>query len=166
MAVGVATDGAAVEVAARGVASVVLPRRVKADGATTRADPRPIRALVPGTDPMLNRTTTTENDVKHTIQTGLDLARSKQAIEKAMDAYKARFSEYNPRFDWTTDSSGEFGFKAKGVSLGGTISVRDNAVDVDMDVPFLFRIFQGKAMEVIADEVSVWVEKAKKGELE
>jgi hypothetical protein len=103
--------------------------------------------------------------VKHTIQTGLDLARSKVAIGKAMDAYKARFAEYNPRFDWTSDARGEFGFKAKGVALGGSIVVHDGQVDVDMEVPFLFRIFQGKAMEVIEDEVRLWVERAKKGEL-
>jgi hypothetical protein len=103
--------------------------------------------------------------VKHTIQTGLDLVRSKVVIGKAMDAYKARFAEYNPRFDWTSDTRGEFGFKAKGVALGGTIVVHDHKVDVDMEVPFLFRIFQGKAMEVIEDEVKNWVEKAKKGEL-
>ncbi|MBX7191764.1 MAG: polyhydroxyalkanoic acid system family protein [Sandaracinaceae bacterium] len=103
--------------------------------------------------------------MKHTIQTNLDLARSKLAIDKAMEAYKARFAEYNPRFDWTTDTRGEFGFKAKGVSLGGTILVHDHKVDVDMEVPFLFRIFQGKAMEVIEDEVRHWVEKVKKGEI-
>ncbi len=103
--------------------------------------------------------------MKHTIQTDLDLARSKLAIDKAMEAYKARFAEYNPRFDWTSDTRGEFGFKAKGVSLGGSIFVHDRKVDVDMDVPFLFRVFQGTAMKVIEDEVKLWVEKAKKGEL-
>lgn len=104
--------------------------------------------------------------MKHTIQTGLDLARSKKAIDKAMEAYKARFADYNPRYDWTSETRGEFGFKAKGVSLGGSIHVHDQKVDVDMDVPFLFRVFQGTAMKVIEDEVKVWVEKAKKGELE
>jgi hypothetical protein len=103
--------------------------------------------------------------MKHTIDTGLDKARSKLAIDKAMDQYKARFAEYNPRYDWTTDDSGEFSFSAKGVKLGGKIVVRDHKVDVDMDVPFLFRIFQGKAMEVIEEQVVFWVEKAKKGEL-
>ncbi len=103
--------------------------------------------------------------MKHTIVTGLDAALSKKAIERAMEAYKARFAEYNPRFDWKTADMGEFGFKAKGVGLGGTIRVRDENIDVDMDVPFLFRIFQGKAMEVIHEQVMFWVEKAKKGEL-
>lgn len=103
--------------------------------------------------------------MKHTIDTNLDKARSKKAIDKAMDAYKARFSEYQPRYDWTTEDAGEFSFSAKGIKLSGTIKVRDNKVDVDMDVPFLFKIFQGRAMDVIEEQVVFWVEKAKKGEI-
>lgn len=103
--------------------------------------------------------------MKHTIDTGLDKARSKKAIDKAMDEYKARFAEYSPRYDWTSEDDGEFSFSAKGIKLGGSIKVRDHKVDVDMDVPFLFKIFQGKAMQVIEEQVVFWVEKAKKGEI-
>lgn len=103
--------------------------------------------------------------MKHTIDTGIEKPLAKKAIDKAMDAYKARFAEYNPRFDWKSDDKGEFGFSAKGIALGGTILVRDHKVDVDMEVPFLFRVFQGKAMGVIEEQVQIWVEKAKKGEL-
>jgi hypothetical protein len=102
--------------------------------------------------------------VKQTIDTNLDKARSKVAIDKAMDEYKKRFAEYSPRYDWKSDDAGEFSFNAKGVKLQGTIRVRDNKVDVDMDVPFLFRIFQGSAMKVIQEQVEHWVEKVKKGE--
>lgn len=104
--------------------------------------------------------------MKHTIDTGLDFARSKKAIDKAMDAYKERFSEYSPRYDWVGDDRGEFSFNAKGVKLNGTIVVREHKVDVDMNVPLLFRVFQGKAMSVIEDQVNIWVEKAKRGELD
>lgn len=103
--------------------------------------------------------------MKRTIDTGLDKALSKKAMAKAMEAYKARFAEYNPRFEWKTDDAGEFGFTAKGISLNGTVLVRDRHIDVDMDVPFLFRIFQGRAMDIINEQVMLWVEKAKKGEL-
>jgi len=102
--------------------------------------------------------------MKQTIDTNLDKARSKIAIGKAMDEYKKRFAEYQPRYDWVSDDAGEFSFSAKGVKLEGTIQIRDNKVDVDMDVPFLFRIFQGSAMKVIQEQVEHWVEKVKKGE--
>ena len=82
-----------------------------------------------------------------------------------MEAYKARFAEYHPHFTWKNDSTGEFGFNAKGVKLGGTIVVRDKKIDVDMEVPFLFRIVQGKAMDVVTEEVQKWIDKVKKGEI-
>lgn len=103
--------------------------------------------------------------MKHTIDTGLDRTLSKKAIDKAMDAYKARFADYDPRFDWIADDRGEFSFSAKGIKLQGTIVVREEKVDVDMHVPLLFRVFQGRAMDVIEEHVNIWVEKAKRGEL-
>ena len=103
--------------------------------------------------------------MKHTIDTGLDKAMSKKAIDKAMEAYKADFAEYSPRFDWTSDERGEFAFNAKGVKLNGNILVLDQKVEVDMQVPLLFRVFQSRAMKVIEDQVRVWVEKARRGEL-
>jgi hypothetical protein len=103
--------------------------------------------------------------MKHTIDTGLNLSDSKRAIDKAMEAYSARFADYNPRFAWVSDTAAEFGFSAKGVSLGGTMTVRDAKIDVDMEVPFLFKIFQGRAMDVIKEQVNLWVGKVKAGEV-
>ncbi|MCS6856371.1 MAG: polyhydroxyalkanoic acid system family protein [Sandaracinaceae bacterium] len=102
--------------------------------------------------------------VKHTIPTGLDRNLSKRVIDHAMEAYQAQFASYRPRFRWTSDSKGEFGFEVKGFSLGGVIEVRDHAIDVEMEVPLLFRPLKGKAIQVIEQEVNVWVEKAKRGE--
>jgi hypothetical protein len=103
--------------------------------------------------------------MKHTIDTGLDQALSKKAIEKAMEAYSARFADYEPKFGWIGADRGEFSFNAKGVKLKGSIVVRDHQVDVDMQVPLLFRVFQGKAMGVIEEQVKLWVEKARRGEI-
>ena len=103
--------------------------------------------------------------MKHTIDTGLDLPSSKRAIDHAMAAYKERFADYQPRFAWASAERGEFGFNAKGVSLGGTLLVREGKIDVDMEVPFLFRVFQGKAMQVIEEQVQLWVGKVKRGEV-
>ena len=36
---------------------------------------------------------------------------------------------------------------------------------LDLDVPFVFRLFKSKAVEVIEREVRVWIDKAKRGEL-
>ena len=103
--------------------------------------------------------------MKHEIHHGLSPDLAKKAIDKAMEAYSARFAEYNPSFRWVTDNKGELGFKAKGVSVDGTIEIAGAKILVDLDVPFLLRIFKGKAIDVIDREVKKWVEKARNGEI-
>jgi hypothetical protein len=103
--------------------------------------------------------------MKHTIETGLELADSKRAIDKAMQAYSERFAEYSPRFSWKTANAADFGFTAKGVDIAGTMLVHDHKVDVEMNVPFLFRIFQGRAMAVVTEQVELWVGRVKRGEV-
>ena len=104
--------------------------------------------------------------IKHEIHHGLSLDLAKKAIDKAMEAYSQRFAEYNPRFAWKNDTQAELGFKAKGVSVDGEIEIKGPTIFVDLDVPFLLRIFKGKAMDVIDREVKKWVEKARNGELD
>jgi len=104
--------------------------------------------------------------MKHTIDTGLGVDISKKALEKAMQGYQARFSDYQPRFAWTGADRGEFSFTAKGISLRGTVVVRDRAIDLDMQVPLVFRIFQGRALDIIRDQVEQWIERARRGELD
>lgn len=103
--------------------------------------------------------------MKHEIHHGLEPDLAKKAIDKAMEAYSARFADYNPTFRWATEQKGELGFKAKGVSVKGEIEIAGPKILVDLEVPFLLRVFKGKAMEVIDREVKQWVEKARRGEL-
>lgn len=103
--------------------------------------------------------------MKWTIDTGLDKALAKRAIERAMDAYKARFARYDPSFVWKDDDRGDFAFHARGVSLTGRIVAHDQTIGVDMDVPAVLRVFQYRVMKTIGDEVRLWVGKARRGEL-
>ncbi len=104
--------------------------------------------------------------MKHQIHHGLDLPLAKKAIDKAMEAYSARFSEFNPTFGWVTEHKGELGFKAKGVKVEGHVEIVGPEVYVDLDVPFILRIFKGRAIEIIDREVRSWVERARAGELD
>jgi len=103
--------------------------------------------------------------MKHEIHHGLEPDLAKKAIDKAMEAYSERFSDFNPRFAWKTESRGELGFKAKGVGVDGSIEIAGPKIFVDLEVPFLLRVFKGKAIDVIDREVKKWVEKARAGEL-
>jgi|SRR5690242_17057931 hypothetical protein len=104
--------------------------------------------------------------MKHEIEHGLSLDLAHKAIEKAMEAYGERFKDYNPNYEWIDETHGKVSFKAKGVSLSGIIEIEGPKISVDLDVPFIFRIFRGKAIEVIDREVRKWIEKAKNGELD
>lgn len=103
--------------------------------------------------------------MKHSISHDLPVDLAKQATEKAFEAYKARFGEYNPTFRWASDSKADIAFSVKGVSLSGSFTVLPKVIEMDLDVPFVFKIFQKKAVEIIEGEVKTWIGKAKNGQL-
>ncbi len=104
--------------------------------------------------------------MKHTIEHPLPIDTAKKACEKAFESYAERFSKYNPTADWVTDHRAEVGFEAKGAKLGGTLELKEKAITLEMDVPFLFKPFRNKAMEVIEREIREWIGKAENGELD
>jgi hypothetical protein len=106
-----------------------------------------------------------EVTVKHAIKHDLDVATAKKVTEKAYDSYKAKFAEYNPTFRWATDNKAEVSFKAKGITLAGSFTILPGQIDFDLDVPFLLRPFQSKAVEVVEGEVKEWIQKAKAGQI-
>ena len=104
--------------------------------------------------------------LKHEIHHGLELDLAKKAIDKAMENYSARFSDFSPTFAWTDETNARLGFRAKGVTVSGEIEIVGEKILVDLDVPFILRIFKGKAIDVIDSEVRDWVERARNGELD
>jgi hypothetical protein len=103
--------------------------------------------------------------MKHVIQHDLDAPLAKLATDRAFAEYRSRYPAYAPALAWTSDGRADVTFNAKGVKLNGNIHVGAGSVALEMDVPFLFRPFQKKAMEIIEREVRVWLNKAKNGEL-
>ena len=104
--------------------------------------------------------------MKHTIEHHLPTDMAKKACVKAFESYAERFAKYQPTADWVSDDSANVGFEAKGVKLGGSVVLREGAVDLDMDVPFIFKPFRNKAMEVIEREIREWIGRAENGELD
>jgi hypothetical protein len=103
--------------------------------------------------------------MKHEIEHGLSPELARKAVDKAMEAYSTRFAEFNPEFHWVSEDHGKLGFRAKGVSVKGDVEIVGPKILVDLEVPFLLRVFKGKAIEVIDREVHKWVEKARAGEI-
>jgi hypothetical protein len=99
--------------------------------------------------------------MKHTIDHDLDMETARKATHEAFDNYAQRFSEYSPTANWVTEDKAEVGFKAKGISLNGSIELRPGAIDLELDVPFLFRPFRKMALSVIEEEIRERIQKAK-----
>lgn len=91
--------------------------------------------------------------MKHMIEHHLDEAQSKRLAERAFEQYKTRYAKYEPRLRWLSDRRAEIVFTAKGVSMTGTVELKRNAVEIDLDVPFLFRVFRGPAIKVLDQEM-------------
>ena len=67
---------------------------------------------------------------------------------------------------WASDTLANISFTVKGVTLKGTMALTPSTVDMDLDVPFLFRLFQKQAIKIIEEEIQEWIGKAKRGELD
>lgn len=104
--------------------------------------------------------------MKHTVPHDLDLDTAKKATAKALESYKERFSDYQPEVSWLDERRAEVQFKALGATLKGLFQLTPSAVEMEMDVPLRFKLFQKKAVDVVDREIKKWIEKAKQGELE
>ena len=104
--------------------------------------------------------------MKHKVHHGLSKDLARKATRKAFDAYKERFDKYNPDAEWLSDDEAKVSFSAKGVTLEGNVRIEPEDVELQLDVPFLLKPFKSKALAVIEDEITKWVEKARNGELD
>lgn len=103
---------------------------------------------------------------KHVIKHDLDLALARKVTDKAFEAYAERFKDYSPAATWVTDTKSEITFNAKGLKLNGEIELKPDAVELELEVPFLLRPFQRRAIQIIDEEIRGWIAKAKSGEIE
>ena len=90
---------------------------------------------------------------------------AKLAARKAVEAYGERFDKYDFKSDWKSDTRVEISFAVKGKRLDGSFTVHPSKLQLELDVPFIFRVFSGRAIEIIEAEARTWLDKAKRGEL-
>ena len=103
--------------------------------------------------------------MKATIKHDLNPEQLRLAVRKFADVYVERFQEYNATAAWLSDDEVEVRFKVKGVKLAGQLQLQPSDIQLNMDVPLPFRLFQSRAMKTIEEQVRPWLEKAKRGEL-
>ena len=103
--------------------------------------------------------------MKHSIPHDLDHELARRATRRAMEEYRTRFAQYQPSGTWVSEDRMDVSFVAGGRQMKGTLDVLADRIDIEMDVPLLFRPFQKTAMKVIGDEIQSWINRARAGEL-
>lgn len=103
--------------------------------------------------------------MKHIIDHDLDVATARKVADRAFAEYKARFPNYEPTVNWSSERQAEISFNAKGIRLKGTMEIAAKAIEMELNVPLLLRPFQKMAIEVIDREVRVWIGKAHQGQI-
>jgi hypothetical protein len=99
--------------------------------------------------------------MKHSVSHDLGQERAKKVTEAALNSYAEKFAKYSPKTTWTGPSSAKISFSVKGMTLTGGVEIKDKSIDLDLDVPFLLRPFQGQAVSVIEGEIRAWLDKEK-----
>jgi hypothetical protein len=101
--------------------------------------------------------------MKHSVRHDLGKDGAKRVAESALKSYSERFAQYSPSVEWQTPERASIGFAVKGMSLKGALEVKDSSFELELDVPFLMRPFQGKAVGIIEEEIQAWIQKTKAG---
>ena len=104
--------------------------------------------------------------MKHSVRHDLELVLAKKAVAVALDSYAQTFSQYSPKVTWTEKNSASISFRVKNVSLAGTVEITSSDILIDLRVPLVLRVFKGKAIDIIEREITVWIGKARAGELD
>ena len=99
--------------------------------------------------------------MKHTVNHDLGQERAKKVTESALTTYAEKFSKYSPKTSWVGPNKANISFSVKGMSLSGSVEVKDKTIELDLDVPFLLKPFQGQAISVIEGEIKSWLDKEK-----
>jgi hypothetical protein len=103
--------------------------------------------------------------MKHSVTHDLGKDQALKVTQAAWKSYSERFSKYQPTCNWTSQYQATIGFTAKGIHLKGALDVGDRSIDLDLDVPFLLKPFKNMALEVVEQEIKVWIAKSKAGEI-
>lgn len=105
-----------------------------------------------------------EPRMRHEMTHDLGQAMARRVAERAFESYRERYARFSPRLTWVSDTAARASFSAKGVELQGTVELAPGKIVLDLDVPLMLRMFQGKAVALLERELGAWHERAKRGE--
>ncbi|MEM7135862.1 MAG: polyhydroxyalkanoic acid system family protein [Myxococcota bacterium] len=103
----------------------------------------------------------------YTIKHDLSPELARKAAQKAAEYYTNKWAKYDAKTTWHGEDQAEISFRVKGVDVAAKLDMQPGQIVVAMDkVPLLLRPFKSKALDVVQQTMTKWVEKAKNGELD
>jgi hypothetical protein len=99
--------------------------------------------------------------MRHRFAHGSDRDTVVRAAKRAFDVYRHRYPAYDLRMEWTAPYDARVTLRAKGIDLRCAVSIRADDIETDLDVPFLFRIFQRRAVVIIEREARAFIAQEK-----
>lgn len=103
--------------------------------------------------------------IKHNFPHQLDDATAKKTVDCAFAWYKKQYPEYQPQLAWQSAQKAAVSFAAKGIQIKGVLTLAPQSVLMELDVPFVLRMFKGLALEKIEKEMTRWIAEAEAGRL-
>ena len=103
--------------------------------------------------------------MKHTVPHGLEPELARKTAERALESYAEDFRDFRPTVIWSRSDRADVSFAARGMVVEGFLEVGAQAYLLYLKVPFLLRMFEKRAVEVIENEIKTWVARAKNGDL-
>jgi hypothetical protein len=103
--------------------------------------------------------------MQHVMKHDLSQELARKAAESAFASYRESYGKYNPTLTWLTDTRARVSFSVKGFTLQGTVELQPKAIAFDLEVPFVFRVFKQRAVDIMERELRKWTDKAKAGEV-
>ena len=91
--------------------------------------------------------------MKHAIEHDLPPDEARAAAREAVEHYRQRFAKYDPTVTWVDDDHARVAFDAKGMKVEARIALVPRAIEIELDVPWAFRVFQGTAKKVLETEL-------------
>jgi len=103
--------------------------------------------------------------VRHRVLHHLDTATARRVADRAWETYKVRFPRYEPEIRWLDDRRARLSFSARGLRVTGSLELSTGCIELDVKVPVALRLFKGRAMALIEEEMRRWIARAEAGDL-
>jgi len=103
--------------------------------------------------------------MKHVMPHDLPPELAREVAVKAFESYQQRYAKYQPALTWVNERRASVSMSAKGIVLSGMVELQAQAICFELDVPFMLRMFKGRALKVMERELEHWVGKARAGDL-